>query len=267
MKDKRIILIVSLLLIIIVLGIIIYRKINPYMGINELEHIIRIESNYKKIDAVTSSFCYKNGACIDKIDFQDFNYDVISSYYGNKLYIDNLDGSINRIELFNYSTRVITNIKVEYTNEYIITPNISGMYIFIINAVYDGKTIEYYFMANISEISGNEINVDIYVKENTLTNKGLTMIINNLSDKDLEYGNPFKIEKYEDGYWKTLKPINEMSFTLPVFSLKKNELKEISINWEDGYGILSGKYRIVKEFDYSENGKYINFNKYLEFEI
>ena len=34
---------------------------------------------------------------IDKIDFQDFNYDIISSYYENKLSIENLDGTINQL--------------------------------------------------------------------------------------------------------------------------------------------------------------------------
>jgi len=79
-----------------ILGIHIAGKINTNVLV---EHIISIRSNDKKIEAFTGSFCYRN-ACIDKIDFQDFNYDLISSYYDNKLYIDNLDGSINSIELF-----------------------------------------------------------------------------------------------------------------------------------------------------------------------
>ncbi len=116
------------------------------------EHIISIRSNDKKINANTGSFCYSKasyGTCIDKIDFKDFKYDVISSYYNNKLYIDNLDGSIKSIELFDYNLKEFIDTKIEFTNDYIITPNISGTYIIKINAIYEGKNINYYFMMDI----------------------------------------------------------------------------------------------------------------------
>lgn len=247
-----------------ILGITIYDKINTY---REAEHSITIRSNDKKIVAVTGSFCYKNGLCIDKTDFQDFSYDVITSYYDNKLYIDNLEGSISSIEVFDYSTKKFIDTKVEFTNEYIITPNISDMYIFRINAIFENKKIEYYFEIYINEISGEDINVQLELEENTLSNKGLTMVVKNLSNKDLEYGNPYLIEKFDNGMWTTVKTINDIAFTLPAYSLKQNDSVELEINWEYGYGKLKGKYRIVKDFDYKENDKYISFNKNLEFTI
>ena len=234
------------------------------------EHRISIKSNDKIIDAITGSFCYSNakgGSCVDKIDFQDFRYDVISSYYNNKLYIDNLDGNIKAIEVFDYSLKKFIDIKVDFTNDYIITPSISGPYIFKINAIYEGKSIDYYFMINISKISGEEIDLKLRLKDNSLSNVSLTMIMENNSNKDLSYGNPYSIEKYENGYWKSAPIINDLFFTLPAFGLKKGESKELSINWEYGYGKLQGKYRIVKSFSYKENDDHIFFNKYLEFEI
>lgn len=231
------------------------------------EHKINIRSNDKMITANTGGFCYKSGSCIDKIGFEDFDYDTISSYYGNKLYIDNLDGSIKNVRLFNYSIREFTDIKVDFTNEYIITPIVSGPYIFVISAIYEGKSIEYYFLAEISKISGDEVNIKIDIKDNTLTDKGLTMVISNKSDKDISYGNPFMIEKYEDGYYKNLKPINELAFNLPAYGLNKNDSVELNIDWEYGYGKLKGKYRVAKRFHYHENDKVISFYKYLEFEI
>ena len=93
------------------------------------------------------------------------------------------------------------------------------------------------------------------------------MIVENLSDKDLEYGNPYILEKYEDGFWKETQPINELLFTMPAFGLNRNESVELKINWEYGYGKLKGKYRIVKRFSYKENDDHIFFNKYLELEI
>lgn len=269
MKKQKMILIITGILIVTIIGLIVFLNIKQNLDddISKIEHRISIRSNDKIIEASTGSFCYKSGGCIDKIDFQDFNYDTIISYYGNKLYIDNLEGNIKSVELFNYSIREFTDIKVDFTNEYIVTPSVSGPYVFVISAIYEGKDIHYYFLAEISKISGDEVNVKIDIKNNTLTDKGLTMVINNKSDKDLQYGNPYSIEKYENGYYRTLQPINEVAFTLPAYGLNKNDSVELNIDWEYGYGKLKGKYRIVKSFSYEENDNHVRFLKYLEFEI
>lgn len=129
-----------------ILGITIYDNINTYLT---AEHVINIRSNNKIIKAETGSFCYKSGECVDKIDFQDFNYDIISSYYENKLSIENLDGTIKSVELFDYQTKKYIDMTIKYSNDYIITPKINGIYIFKINADYEGKDISYYFMSEI----------------------------------------------------------------------------------------------------------------------
>lgn len=248
-----------------ILGLTVHDEKNTYVS---AEHIISIKSDNKIINANVGSFCYKSGECVDKIDFQDFSYDVMPTYYGNKLYIDNLDGTIKSIELFDYSYKEFTNKKIEFTDEYIITPNVSGPYIFVVKAIYEGKDIEYYFMVNINEINVTDVEVIMQLKENTLSSTGLTMILKNQSNVDLQYGNPYSIEKYQNGYWKTVELINDISFTLPAYGLNKNESKELSIDWERGYGKLpNGKYRIVKDFDYEENEKIVSFIKFLEFEI
>lgn len=129
-----------------ILGITIYDNINTYLT---AEHVINIRSNDKIIKAETGSFCYKSGECVDKIDFQDFNYDIISSYYENKLSIENLDGMIKSVELFDYQTKKYIDMTIKYTYDYIITPKVNGIYIFKINADYEGKDISYYFMSEI----------------------------------------------------------------------------------------------------------------------
>ncbi len=131
-----------------ILGITIYDNINTYLT---AEHVINIRSNDKIIKAETGSFCYKSGECVDKIDFQDFNYDIISSYYENKLSIENLDGMIKSVELFDYQTKKYIDMTIKYSNDYIITPKVNGMYIFKINADYEGKDISYYFMSEIKK--------------------------------------------------------------------------------------------------------------------
>lgn len=129
-----------------ILGITIYDNINTYLT---AEHVINIRSNDKIIKAEIGSFSYKSGECVDKIDFQDFNYDIISSYYENKLSIENLDGMIKSVELFDYQTKKYIDMTIKYSNDYIITPKVNGMYIFKINADYEGKDISYYFMSEI----------------------------------------------------------------------------------------------------------------------
>ena len=129
-----------------ILGITIYDNINTYLT---AEHVINIRSNDKIIKAETGSFCYKSGECVDKIDFQDFNYDIISSFYENKLSIENLDGMIKSVELFDKKKKKYIDMTIKYSNDYIITPKVNGMYIFKINADYEGKDISYYFMSEI----------------------------------------------------------------------------------------------------------------------
>ena len=117
MKNKKLILVIIGVLIIIVISLIAFcnKRTNTDDDLSKFEHKINIISDNKMITANTGGFCYKNRACIDKIDFQDFKYDSITSYYGNKLYIENLDGTIKSIELFDYSTKEFIDTKVEFT--------------------------------------------------------------------------------------------------------------------------------------------------------
>jgi hypothetical protein len=85
------------------------------------------------------------------------------------------------------------------------------------------------------------------VKEGSLTKSKVTLILENNTDDDYSYGNPYSIEKEEDSIWYELKPIKELFFTLPAYGLKAKESIEIEINWESAYGKLTpGKYIIVK---------------------
>lgn len=90
--------------------------------------------------------------------------------------------------------------------------------------------------------------VKISLKEGSLTDTKATFIIVNNSNKTYYYGNPYLIEYKKDDVWYELKSIRELYFTMPAIILKANESKEITIDWEYGYGKLpSGTYRIVKD--------------------
>lgn len=90
--------------------------------------------------------------------------------------------------------------------------------------------------------------VSLRVKEGSLTKSKATLILENHTDNDYLYGNPFSIEKEENGNWYKLKPINELSFDLIAYILKAKDSLEIELDWKYGYGELSaGKYRIIKD--------------------
>ena len=118
--------------------------------------------------------------------------------------------------LFDYSYKEFTNKKIEFTDEYIITPNVSGPYIFVVKAIYEGKDIEYYFMVNINEINVTDVEVIMQLKENTLSSTGLTMILKNQSNVDLQYGNPYSIENKFDN--KKIFILNDVRDAFPLMN-------------------------------------------------
>lgn len=87
------------------------------------------------------------------------------------------------------------------------------------------------------------------VKEDTRTSKGATFIIKNSTDEEYSYGDPYAIERFENGTWKEIDTLTgePLAWNAIVYSLKANEEREININWSLGYGELkSGTYRLAK---------------------
>lgn len=114
-------------------------------------------------------------------------------------------------------------------------------------------------------------NVTLSLKEGTLTNKGVTLILKNDSKISYSYGEPYYIEQEKEGKWRKLETIHDMVFNMPAWELETGKSVELSIDWEYGYGQLeSGNYRIVKEI-FKESTSNINnsvsFNVYAKFEI
>ena len=118
-----------------------------------------------------------------------------------------------------------------------------------------------------SSIEVVEKGVSLYIKENTLTNTGATLVLKNDSEVNVHYGNPYEIEIKEDGVWHKINV--ELNFTLPAFILKSKETKEWEFSWENGYGKLaSGDYRIIKSIDVEKtDGTYDTFYVSAEFTI
>lgn len=122
-------------------------------------------------------------------------------------------------------------------------------------------------IGNESDIVVSGQDVSLTIKEGTLKNTGVTLVLKNSSNKLLRYDEVYEIEIKKDDKWHKINV--ELNFTLPSFDLKANETKEIDLKWADGYGKLAkGTYRIIKGIDYEyEEGKYQSFNVAVEFNI
>lgn len=94
------------------------------------------------------------------------------------------------------------------------------------------------------------IGVTMEIKKNTLTNTGATVVITDLSERKNIYGNPYRIDKFENNKWKELELVTTDTVAWTTIGYYVDEFKklEFDINWEWLYGKLKkGKYRIVKE--------------------
>lgn len=91
--------------------------------------------------------------------------------------------------------------------------------------------------------------VSIKVKEGTLTNTGATIIITDTTDKNYSYGEPYRIDKKENGKWKEApKVIEDAFFNMPAYYPDENNEIVREINWEWIYGKLKpGTYRFVTD--------------------
>ena len=89
--------------------------------------------------------------------------------------------------------------------------------------------------------------VSIKIKEGTLTNTGATFIITDTTDKNYSYGEPYRIDKKENGKWiEAPKVIEDAFFNEPAYQPDENNEIVREINWEWIYGKLKpGTYRFV----------------------
>ena len=118
-----------------------------------------------------------------------------------------------------------------------------------------------------SNIQISDKGIKLSIKEGTLTKTGVTLILKNDSDVDVEYGEPYEIEIKEDKEWHKIDV--ELYFNLPAYKLKPKEFKEIELNWENDYGKLApGEYRIIKDVSIlKENNKFEQIYVSTEFSI
>lgn len=91
--------------------------------------------------------------------------------------------------------------------------------------------------------------VSIKIKEGTLTNTGATFIITDTTDKNYSYGEPYRIDKKENGKWREApRVIEDAFFNEPAYLPDENNQIIRKVNWEWIYGKLQpGTYRFVTD--------------------
>lgn len=120
------------------------------------------------------------------------------------------------------------------------------------------KKLEYVRSGEESKVEIKNNEVKLKIKENTLNDSWVTVIIENDSKYMVGYGQSYFVEKEIDGRWYSLENVSDRVFNLPLYHLEPNESKEKEIDLSYGYGELTpGKYRIVKDvsFEYDNDNR------------
>ncbi|WP_261176872.1 immunoglobulin-like domain-containing protein [Anaerobacillus sp. CMMVII] len=120
--------------------------------------------------------------------------------------------------------------------------------------------------------SVNNINgVTMIVKEGTVSSTGLTVTLENNSDKHCIYGEHFQLEKRIKGQWYQV-PValdGNYGFNDIGYELASSDVREWAVDWEWLYGSLDkGEYRMVKDIlDFRNTGNYDKHYLTVEFTV
>lgn len=131
--------------------------------------------------------------------------------------------------------------------------------------------VVFYFGVNKKEEDPLIINRGVIssIKDGSLSNTGVTLIITNLDSTDYTFGEAYTIEKNETGEWIDVDTIiDDYGFHMIGYNLKSGQTREIELNWEWLYGKLPvGYYRINKEFIYGSESDRQTYSFSAEFEL
>lgn len=112
--------------------------------------------------------------------------------------------------------------------------------------------------------------VTMEVEEESVTPTSLTLRFVNTTDLDIQYGDPYRLEKWENGMWQPVPyQLDSFGFHSVAYCPKKGQPQTMDVDWKLLYGELEeGMYRIVKEIqDYRAPGDYDLYEMYAEFNL
>lgn len=117
-----------------------------------------------------------------------------------------------------------------------------------------------------SDIKIVKNDIFLSIKEDTLKNTGVTLILKNNSNDKVQYGEPYEIEIKQNGVWHKIDV--QIDFIMPIYDLDAKESTEIEIDWANEYGKLAkGEYRIIKSINVEKEETIESFNVATEFVI
>lgn len=121
------------------------------------------------------------------------------------------------------------------------------------------------------ETVNNFDGVTMTVKEGTETPTGLTVVLENSTDRECIYGEYFDLEKKINESWYTV-PVSidgNYGFSSIGYGLSSGDEREWSVDWNWLYGSLKpGEYRIIKDIlDFRGTGDYDTYYLAAEFTI
>ncbi|MDN4493002.1 immunoglobulin-like domain-containing protein [Ureibacillus aquaedulcis] len=111
--------------------------------------------------------------------------------------------------------------------------------------------------------------VTMIAKEGTVSSTGLTVIFENNSNKHINYGESFLLEKKINGKWYEIPDIlgGNYGFNDVGYGLEPFEVTELYFDWDWLYGNLdNGEYRIVIDInDFRDAGDFDKYHLTAEF--
>lgn len=121
------------------------------------------------------------------------------------------------------------------------------------------------------EVVNNFHGVSITVKNETVSNNGLTVVFENNSNKMCIYGEEFLLEKKINGEWYQVPVAIEGNYGFKSigYEVASGQTREWSVEWQWLYRSLgAGEYRIVKNvLDFRQPGDYDTYFLAAEFSI
>ncbi|MGM7684425.1 immunoglobulin-like domain-containing protein [Cytobacillus sp. Hm23] len=121
------------------------------------------------------------------------------------------------------------------------------------------------------ETVNNVDGVTMIAIEETVSPTGLTVALENTSDKEYIYGEYFSLEKNINGRWYQV-PVaidDNYGFNDIGYRLASSDVKEWTVDWSWLYGnLITGEYRIVKDIlDGRKAGEYDKYHLAAEFTV
>ena len=116
----------------------------------------------------------------------------------------------------------------------------------------------------------NDRPIHMTLKEGTLSPTGATFVLQNLTENEYIYGQPYSLQRKTDGGWVDLKMIIvNYSFTGEGLMLGAKDTQEVVVDWEWLFGALPrGDYRFSKEASFIRApGDYDTYPLYESFTI